>query len=510
MAIDPDAYSAVDLKAATPDSSVPSSALIFGADSQSADAPSVYPLADLANALPFTQSGEGVVARTVQDKLRDFVSVLDFGAIGDGVTDDAAAFQEALNSGKAVRVPPGAYGIGSPLVLPRGGASLIGDGELGFWSSVIRPLSTFSGDALFIADGDNEPDGWAFRNRLSNLLIWCDRVDAEAMPVVIRLNKAYTVFLESLSLNDVPGVGVHLTGNNYVNLHKCQLGGRNNATSPYGILCESDDEAGGGVFIGHCDIENFAVGVAQQSNAKVTLLSPYMEVNGIGWVAEGDSDGQMTVLGGRISGINASTHCASIKGDNVTVLGGSYSPNGGGGITTSETTSRKANVQILGVPPSIFSPYRNLYQKHDSSDVLNGWIEYTATTSKTLTSAVEEPLFTVTCPYAPGEVNNGFFEVDVYALLSNNDAVAAKATYTFCFANGGLTPVAESAKSEFIATDNWSLALVANAGQSGATITFSLTGTSGGFFGAEADIIVAAKARVIARNGNGDIYLLAV
>lgn len=51
MAIDPDAYSAVDLKAATPDSSVPSGALIFGADSQSAAAPSVYPLADLADAI---------------------------------------------------------------------------------------------------------------------------------------------------------------------------------------------------------------------------------------------------------------------------------------------------------------------------------------------------------------------------------------------------------------------------------------------------------------------------
>ncbi|MCE1543274.1 hypothetical protein LWU70_21450 [Enterobacter hormaechei] len=47
----------------------------------------------------------GSIARTVQDKLDDFVNVLDFGAKGDGITDDSIAFSKAIETGKTVYVP---------------------------------------------------------------------------------------------------------------------------------------------------------------------------------------------------------------------------------------------------------------------------------------------------------------------------------------------------------------------------------------------------------------------
>lgn len=57
----------------------------------------------------FIASGTGAAARTVQAKLRDVVSVKDFGAIGDGTTDDTVAFTAANAASKSLYVPSGTY-----------------------------------------------------------------------------------------------------------------------------------------------------------------------------------------------------------------------------------------------------------------------------------------------------------------------------------------------------------------------------------------------------------------
>lgn len=52
--------------------------------------------------ISFIQFGAGAVQRTVQSKLRDFVTDFDFGAIGDGVADDTAELISAGATGKNV------------------------------------------------------------------------------------------------------------------------------------------------------------------------------------------------------------------------------------------------------------------------------------------------------------------------------------------------------------------------------------------------------------------------
>jgi len=63
-----------------------------------------------ATLVGFKQTGS-TVARTVDVKLKETVSVKDFGAIGDGVTDDTAAIQAAINSttSKEIYFPSGIY-----------------------------------------------------------------------------------------------------------------------------------------------------------------------------------------------------------------------------------------------------------------------------------------------------------------------------------------------------------------------------------------------------------------
>jgi hypothetical protein len=90
-------------------------------------------LPDNADEITYTPAGTGAVSRTVQSKLRDVVSVKDFGAVGDGVADDTAAIQAAITyiaslSGGIVSFPKGTYRITSILFVTGVGVTLEGVG----------------------------------------------------------------------------------------------------------------------------------------------------------------------------------------------------------------------------------------------------------------------------------------------------------------------------------------------------------------------------------------------
>ena len=108
--------------------------------------------------LYFKQAGAGAVTRSVQSKLREVVSVKDFGAVGDGVTDDTAAFLAArayvsANLPITLRIPKGVYRYTDIQNWAYSGLTIEGDSDGG---SVLKCVSSAANHTALLM--------WAFQS----------------------------------------------------------------------------------------------------------------------------------------------------------------------------------------------------------------------------------------------------------------------------------------------------------------------------------------------------------
>jgi hypothetical protein len=64
-----------------------------------------------ANDISYTLTAPGATLQSVQTKLEQYISVKDFGAVGDGVADDSTAINNALANGGYIYFPAGTYKV---------------------------------------------------------------------------------------------------------------------------------------------------------------------------------------------------------------------------------------------------------------------------------------------------------------------------------------------------------------------------------------------------------------
>ena len=104
-----------------------------------------------AEAVSYLPAGASAVATNVQAKLRESVSVKDFGAKGDGVTDDTAAVLAGVASLKAMGggtlfFPQGTYKVTSEILIDSAAIRFVGTGRRkvypGLFSPTVNTVST--------------------------------------------------------------------------------------------------------------------------------------------------------------------------------------------------------------------------------------------------------------------------------------------------------------------------------------------------------------------------------
>ena len=190
-------------------------------------------LGDINSALvTFIQSGTGAVSRTVQSKLRDTVSVKDFGAVGDGVTDDTAAIQACYtaNPGREINHGDGyTYLISSTLTLYSGskytGKSIIKQKNS---AGIAGPMMSGTSVLNVVVDG-LEVDGNAANN-------------AVAQTFGVKFLTGTNNVVQGCNVHDVTQAGIYFASETYSKIldnHVINCG-RNIGTDNHGIMLISN------------------------------------------------------------------------------------------------------------------------------------------------------------------------------------------------------------------------------------------------------------------------------
>jgi hypothetical protein len=208
----------------------------------------------------FEPAGTGAVAMSVQAKLRESVSVKDFGAVGNGVTDDSAAIQAALDSGAlSVFVPKGIYIVSSTLLLKTRGQRLYGEGGNYYFGSSPQYIGS-------ILKYTGSPD----------IVLKCSPVISSGVPLI-----AASVENISIDGNGIATIGLYIEAAiqcvfNAVSVRRCSIAAIKTGSIPYGLGFTGLN------YVHSCTFSNL-------------WLDQYLTGDGDGLLLDGDVDSTTTV-----------------------------------------------------------------------------------------------------------------------------------------------------------------------------------------------------------------------
>jgi hypothetical protein len=149
----------------------------------------------------------------------DWTNVKSYGAVGDGVTDDTAAVQAALNAtgpGGVTYLPVGAFAISAPLVIPPAVTLLGSHANRLSGSTYVTPvcylaaLPSFSGPAM-LRMLDKEEGGYPLDSggqRVTNICLEGALATTGTVGGILATGRVHDVIIDTVSVQNVTGHGV--------------------------------------------------------------------------------------------------------------------------------------------------------------------------------------------------------------------------------------------------------------------------------------------------------------
>lgn len=267
-----------------------------------------------ASTISFTQFGTGAVVRDLQTKMREEFSVKDFGATGDGVTDDTAAFTLAiaalvLRGGGRLFAPRGTYKVTSAIDLSALRVfEFYGEGAShGVSGQGTFITGSFVGDVVKFT-----PAGLGVSFKIHSMYIEQNSTNASANAV--HVNNFVGGTIEDCYIRCRGNAGIWADSNTFTfNVRRCILVGFQ-ASSPNCIGIYS----GSHTLIDNCDITSWGEGV-RASGAGVDVKRCRIEVNKKGLHLGVYNDGTtFTLSNSKISGNTFEANDIAIKMVNCT------------------------------------------------------------------------------------------------------------------------------------------------------------------------------------------------